>query len=104
MNPTSLVFASLLPEQLVRISEQGGRIEVTPRRIEEGTQPYLCAFIHLDIPAAVNAFLDAAINKGAVLDPAQRLPRLGVARKLFICGFLNTHDGSYWVSNISAKA
>ena len=103
MKPSSLVIARLTPKQILRISERGGRIEVSPRRMQEGTHPYLCGFIHLDWPGAVEAFLEALFNESAVIPPSQRLPRLGVAQQLFVCGFFNTHDGSYLVSSIHAK-
>lgn len=97
-------IAMLTPQQLRSIGSQGGRIEVSTSRMDEGTYPYIVSFIHLDWPAALGTFLDALFNKGTVVHPSQNLPNLSAAGKLFVCGFFNAQDGSYLVNSIQPKA
>lgn len=98
-------YAALSAQQMEYIGQRGGHLELSLISPQEGIDPYRRAFLHLDCPAAIEAFLAAVTTPGTRIKPGQ-IGHKGFCppQRLVAFGFFDCQGGGFLISQFAPAA
>lgn len=89
-------YAALSAQQMTHIGQRGGHLEFSLISPQEEIGPYRRAFMHLDWPAAIEAFLDAVATPSARVKSGQIPHKMFCSpQKLLVFGFFDARTAGF---------